>query len=312
MHIKKSVLAFAALVALFAAISGVPTAYAAAEQVTHYDVVVHVNTDASVDVDEDINYDFGDANKHGIYRDVPVIYKTKSGANMRLDLQNISVVDGAGQPYQFTTSSNGNDRRIKIGNPNVLITGSHLYVLHYSVPHAVGFFDGFDEIYWNAVGTGWTVPIYNATARVVLPKSFAFADVKSSCYAGAYSFDTPCSTMQPMIQQDENKAPVVDTVVFTQGSLQPAQGLTVAVGFPKGIIDSSTAPSQITNQVLGFWQDGWLWFVVPIIVFILMFRRWYTHGRDPKGTGVIVAQYESPDGLTPMQIGYMADQGFSN
>jgi uncharacterized membrane protein YgcG len=33
-----------------------------------------------------------------------------------------------------------------------------------------------------------------------------------------------------------------------------------------------------------------------------MFRKWWRYGRDPKGTGVIVPQYDAPDGLTPMEV----------
>ncbi len=39
-----------------------------------------------------------------------------------------------------------------------------------------------------------------------------------------------------------------------------------------------------------------------------MYRKWYAKGRDPKGSGVIVPQYDIPDGLTPMEVAGIVNQ----
>jgi uncharacterized membrane protein len=36
---------------------------------------------------------------------------------------------------------------------------------------------------------------------------------------------------------------------------------------------------------------------------------WYKKGRDPKGRGTIITQFDAPDGLTPAEVGTLVDQG---
>lgn len=280
------------------------------EQIEKYDVMIKVNADASIDVQETILYNFGSESKHGIYRDVPIVYRTKSGTKMNLDLKNIRVTDEQGRPYQYTTSREGNDRRIKIGDPDKLITGVHTYAIEYTVPHAVGFFDTFDEIYWNAVGTGWEVPVMHAEVSVELPYSVNSGaefqnQVKRSCYVGSAGSSKSCDNID--FEHDSGYNIVVG---FQQNTiLDPHEGLTVAVGFPKGIV---TEPTALERTARNFFNGGWYWLILPILVFIWRYRHWSKYGRDPKGTGVIVSQYEAPEGLSPMQIAFILKQSFGS
>jgi uncharacterized membrane protein len=43
-----------------------------------------------------------------------------------------------------------------------------------------------------------------------------------------------------------------------------------------------------------------------------MILIWRRRGRDPKGRGVVVAQYEAPDGLSPLEIGAIENQTIEN
>lgn len=75
--------------------------------------------------------------------------------------------------------------------------------------------------------------------------------------------------------------------------------------FPKG-----------TFVVLGptLWQKLWPLIAVgaslalPIIVTILLFRQWLKYGRDPKGRGTIVPQYEPYTGLDVLSSGVILKQ----
>jgi len=58
-------------------------------------------------------------------------------------------------------------------------------------------------------------------------------------------------------------------------------------------------------------KDNWI-LVLPVIVFIVMFRLWWLKGRDPKGRGTIIAQYEAPDNLTPLEVGTIIDERADN
>ena len=44
----------------------------------------------------------------------------------------------------------------------------------YLTTRQIGFFPDFDELYWNATGTGWAFTIDQAEARIALPTAVAF------------------------------------------------------------------------------------------------------------------------------------------
>ena len=65
------------------------------------------------------------------------------------------------------TESISNGVRIRIGDPDKYVeVGEHRYVIRYSTTRQIGRFNGFDELYWNATGNGWTFPIDVAEARI--------------------------------------------------------------------------------------------------------------------------------------------------
>jgi len=43
-------------------------------------------------------------------------------------------------------------------------------------------------------------------------------------------------------------------------------------------------------------------------VSFLLFYLWYSRGRDPKGRGTIIAQFDAPDNLTPAEVGTIIDE----
>ncbi|PIZ85218.1 hypothetical protein COX95_04835, partial [bacterium CG_4_10_14_0_2_um_filter_33_32] len=55
-----------------------------------------------------------------------------------------------------------------------------------------------------------------------------------------------------------------------------------------------------------------LFFLLPILVFIILFYVWFTRGRDPEGRKTIVPQYDPPDNLTPAEIGAIWDETVDN
>lgn len=123
----------------------------AVEQIDNFDVEIKVNQDASINVNEKIEYDFGIAQKHGIFRNIPIEYKARGG-NFNLRISDLNATDENGTPYAFTASYPGNDIEIKIGDADKLVTGKKTYVIHYAINRAINYFSDHDELYWNATG----------------------------------------------------------------------------------------------------------------------------------------------------------------
>src|SRR3989344_6808620 len=76
----------------------------AVERVISFDTIERIQRDGSVVVTEEIRYDFGSESRHGIYRDIPVRYRSDIGS-YTIRLKNIAVDDESGRPYLFDVSN---------------------------------------------------------------------------------------------------------------------------------------------------------------------------------------------------------------
>jgi len=109
-------------------------------------------------VTEEITVDFGNLERHGIFRDIPVEYSYDSESNRLIDITAVAVTEG-GSPVRFQTDGSGPLLRIKIGDPDKLVTGEQHYVIDYTVSGALNPFPDHDEMYWNVTGNEWPVRI---------------------------------------------------------------------------------------------------------------------------------------------------------
>ena len=118
----------AALLLLVLAVAG---SAGAAERIARFDVTIEVEPDASLQVTEEIAYDFGDEQRRGIYRDVPVRYSRRGAPDHSITLELLSVTDGGGLPQPAQVSRQGSHRRIRIGDPDRTVTGLQHYRIRY-------------------------------------------------------------------------------------------------------------------------------------------------------------------------------------
>ncbi|HLD61397.1 MAG TPA: DUF2207 domain-containing protein, partial [Patescibacteria group bacterium] len=271
----------------------------AAEKINSFDAVIKIREDAAIEVSERIEYDFGSAQKHGIFRDIPIKYQARGG-NFALRISDISVTDGNGAPYQFTTSYPGNNIKIKIGDPNVEITSRHIYTINYTIKRAINYFDNHDELYWNITGNDWLVAIDSASAKIIIPQKIASEDIQADCFAGPFGSTEKCNSILKGLGQ-------TDSASFNENQLAINNGLTIVVGFRKGIV---IKPSNF-EVALETAKDNWI-IGLPILTLIICLYLWYTRGRDPNGRGIIIAQYEPPDNLTPSEVGIIIDTQVQN
>ena len=257
-----------------------------AEVIKSFDSQIMVNKDASVSVVETIVYDSEGINKHGIYRDIT----PQNAKGEMMKIRDISVADVSGVVYPWQQQKNNGDVRLKIGDPNSTFTGEKTYIVRYTATNAISYFDGYDEIYWNATGNNWPFVIKKVTASVSLPEGVTA--LQEACYVGAKGSTMPCRLHNG----------------FTASNLIVGEGLTVAVGFPKGVVVPyiPTTKDKIMD-LIGLWWPV----VIPISVFIYMFSKWYRKGRDAKGRGVIVPEYDVIDNLTPIEAAVIIDQTFN-
>lgn len=197
------------------------------ERISNFDTDTTIGTDGVLTVRESITVNVtGDAIRHGIYRDFPTDYRDRNGRQLhvRFDVRSITR-DGHDEPYEILTIQNG--KEAKIGSAAVIVApGLHTYVITYQTDRQLGFFDGFDELYWNATGNGWRFAIDHAAATVHLPDGASI--IQSAFYTGRAGETGRDGTEMRLNAHTIRWA--------TTRALSPGEGLTVAVGFTKGIV----------------------------------------------------------------------------
>ncbi len=262
----------------------------AQEKIDSYSVKIEVSKEGTAIVEERIAYDFGEAQKHGIYRDIADVYNFGRQTNISI----LSVHDGVSLKYHFITERQGTNLQIKIGDADEFVTGKHIYVIKYKLDGVINFFKDHDELYWNAVGAEWEVPIKIVRTEVTIPKEINSAQVEQTCYQGNQDTNINC----------DNFVNTLNRLVFTSNNLLPEQGQTVVVSFPKGYFIEPTFWQKYFNEDL---VKALIFLFIPLIIFVVLFFRWQKKGRDPKGKGTIITQFNAPDKLTPIEIGTLVD-----
>ena len=271
------------------------------ERILDYQSDILIRADGDLVVTETIQVRAeGEKIRRGIFRDFPTDYKDRRGNHYRVELKILDVKRN-GTPEPFHTEKRANGVRIYIGSKSSLLDqGVHTYQLRYQTSRQLGFFESFDELYWNVTGNGWVFPIDRAGARVELPETVNDWDLLTSVYTG------------PQGAKDQNaKSDKVNerTVVFeTTKGLQPYEGMTVAVSWPKGIVHEPTA----SERIVWFLKDNAA--ALVLLIGLLAALAWYLwawnrYGRDPE-KGVIIPLFKPPTGLTPAGCSYILNMSF--
>jgi uncharacterized membrane protein YgcG len=238
--------------------------------------------------------------RRGIYRDFPTEYTDRLGNHVTVDFVPLSVYrDGRAEDWHTKIRSNG--VRLYAGSADRMLSpGNHEYELVFITNRQLGFFDDHDELYYNAVGNGWQFPIDHVLVTVTLPFGVPPEQLSLDVYTGAYG-----------LRQGNAVAGVLsdNTVRFeSKGTLQPGEGLTIAVAWPKGLIEEP-GPRQ---KMAWFLEDNAA--AIVLLVGLLAALGWYLWawnrvGRDP-GTGVIIPRFQAPAGLSPAACRYVNDMSF--
>jgi len=282
------------LVALAAALPGVARPAPAREYlIEDFAATITVTPDADIEVEETIRFHF-DGSFQGIYRDIPLRYSDNVGFAYRLRMAVLSVTDGADAPLEYEESNaGGGRRRIKVWVPGAE-NASRTVRIRYRVQRAVRYFPEHDELYWNVTGNDWGVPIGTASARVLLPEGLQNAP-RVAVYVGRYGSraDDGATTR---VRRNE-----VD--VRTDRGLDYSEGLTVVVGWDKGLVHEPGSLERAAWLLRDNWALG-----IPLLVLFGMISLWRRFGRDPDLGRSVMPLYQAPADLTPAEVGTLLDE----
>jgi uncharacterized membrane protein YgcG len=253
-----------------------------------FDATIRVQPDAAIEVTESIVVHFT-GSWNGIYRTIPVTYRTPQGFNWTLGVHLESATDGAGRSLRVEASRVRHYIKYKIWVPGAVDT-TRTVVLRYRATNGLRFFADHDELYWHVTGDEWDVPLEAATAHIELPA--AATGLRAIAFNGAYG-----STAR-----DADVAIGGTTVSLSMPhGLGFHEGLTAVVGWDKGAVVEPSAPARAAGVLRSNWP-----LAIPFPVLLLAFLAWYRRGRDPRRRPIAV-QYEPPKGLTPGEAGTLLD-----
>jgi hypothetical protein len=287
--------------------------------ITSFSSVMKIGPDSTLDITEDIRADFGALAKHGIFRTIPLRYRYNDKQDRFIDLGVKSVTDGS-RTIPFTLSIDRDNQVIKIGDPNITVTGANRYVLRYTVRGAMNSFADHDELFWNVDGGRWPVAKRSVSSMVMIPQgSFQ----RAACYQGPTGSRESCTfTNSP------------NSVSFTSTrQLGSGEQMSVVTGLNKGAV-AVPAPF-LEARARQFPQDAFeinpltvgAGAVVLLLGLALIAWGWSTHGRDrayltqyyltndPRQGleplfhhQALVVEFEAPQNLRPAQLGLVLDE----
>jgi uncharacterized membrane protein YgcG len=269
----------------------------AEERITRFVSDVTINVDGSLDVIETIAFNVeGERIRRGILRDFPTRYPGKDGNKVEVGFDIVSVKrDGRGEPYGLEDIDNG--VRIKIGSGDVLLEpGPHVYEIAYRTTRQLGFFEGFDELYWNVTGNSWDFAIDAAEAIVRLPPGAAI--IRHAAYTGPQG-----------AKGEDFRVTMGDGSVYraeTTKRLEVREGFTVAVAFSKGIVTPPPPPVPPRDMTIESFKA--LAAGLAVVLFYYL-TAWFFIGRDPPQRPIIPL-FAPPPGLGPAGVRYVWKREF--
>ena len=311
----------AALLGSIALVTGTTTRARVADEgwvIERFAIRYDIQRDSSIAVHEALDVDFRDLSRHGIFRDIVYlqIYDEKRDREYDIDLD--LVTDANGERHQVKTTTEGDTRRFRIGDPDREVSGKQTYRISYRLDGALNRFPDHDELYWNASGT-WPVRISGVSVVVAAPVGSV---ERVDCFQGGAGSTERCHTRF-----------TPDSAVFTATRpLDEGEQMTIVAALRKGAVADPQPhlvmrPRNLWNSfdrtpflltglfgglVLALGGVGTLWWRIGrdrryiALHYLSQDAREETvplFGGDP-----IVVEFEPPDRMRPAQIGLLVDE----
>lgn len=257
---------------------------AVSERIRSFETDVVVRQNGEAQVRETIVYDFGNAEKHGIYRDIPIDYKDGATSYyVTASLQ--SATTAANQAVQTQTEEVNGNLRIRLGDEDVKVTGQQTYVLSYTLAPIVMQKDGRPFLNLDVLGEGWQVPVDSFSAQVTLENGAAMTGVE---WFGA----------------------VGTAGRATAQNIQPYQAVTINAYLPAGYTQHYLLPEQQRPfDIVAFLAELW-WLIAGLALAAMALGiavyRWL-HARKKRKAQTVIPEYEPPKDMSPAEIGLIDD-----
>jgi uncharacterized membrane protein YgcG len=232
---------------------------------------------------EDIQVNFS-IPRHGIFREIPVRFGKK-----RVELTNLKSSDPI---IQDSVSSDY--VTFRLGSADSTVVGLKSYAISYDYDIGDDGYPDYDEMYFNLVGAGWQCPISSFSYTIRFPKAIDPSMVWVT--GGQYGSNRQVGDFS--VSSDRL------TITGTARNLSPGEALTIRVQMEQGYFTGmkpyrdNTVISSILAAILG---------LALCVLGTLIFKK---YGKED--LFVPVVRFETPEGLSPLEVGYLADGSVDN
>ena len=265
------------------------------------DFGIYVNVDSTFDAVEEQTFDFK-GHFHKGWRSIP-----ESGIS---SVSNVRVFEGE---QEYTRSA----KQLEKGDPSSF--GKYYYergdgrlniewyfdardekrtfTISYRVHSGISFLDDKDELYWN-LATEYEVPIRRIDASVILP-----SEVDTDLLVGTIYYTRPTEAYSEAVAEALDGK----TMRFALAPVMPQEDVTIAVGWPIGIIDRAAYLGDFAKtHIAGLIASG-----VVMLSLLTALIFWYFSEVRGKGRGTIVPEYEPPQSLSPAMAEALVKEGMT-
>ncbi|PIF47282.1 putative membrane protein DUF2207 [Chryseobacterium sp. 52] len=265
------------------------------EKIISFHSDIDVDKNSGITVTENIKvYSLGNNIKRGIFRALP-LSRNLNNKTQKVRYNIISVKkNGIDENYHEETG----DGYLKIyaGNKDIILDpGTYDYEIKYKAENQIGFFAKYDEFYWNVNGTYWDFDVDSISAKVNLPEGAGI--IQNSCYTGAYGSNNQNCTVNVLSDH---------SIEWNASGLRANEGLTVAVGFKKGMMIPPPPPTFLEKY--GTLMGGC---ILLLGLLMYLYSTWRKYGIDPESP-TVYPQFNVPENLSPSSLGYINSESFKN
>ena len=266
-----------------------------AEKITNYDVTVQINKNGTLTVNEVIDYEFDGAAKHGIYKDIPLRSK-KNGVDIYKSYIKMNSIKRNGLSEEYSTKNFDEGVRYRVGSADRFVeNGVNRYEFNYVIYNAVFEKDGIYQVYYNAIGQFWNVPVERASVIIRFSdgQEIKKNEIKKlEVYTGSYGEK---GENYDILEND------VEIHIATK-ELEPKNGLTFMLNLKTDKISPTLA-----DKLRIVYLSNPATIILPFLLLFLTIYSivtWNFFGRDPQGKSVI-PEFNLPKDISPMFAAYI-------
>ena len=249
--------------------------------ISSYDIQIDVMEDNVLNVTEHITTHFN-VISHGIIRYIPVsnyvVREDGSTGHFNAKIKDVKVSEPVADSYW-----ENRDYVLQIGSADRTVIGDHDYTISYSYVMGRDIGEGFDELYYNIIGTGWDTYIENVTFTINMPKEF---DESKLGFSAGYYGIAGVSDIEYSVEGNTISGGLTK-------ELAPNQAFTVRLELPDDYFYFNYAALYAMLALV---------VLIPTAVLIAVIILWSKYGKDKKVLKIV--EFYPPEGMSSLDVAY--------